>query len=468
MDQLNKKARQILQAPEVKDLYKKFSRTHEGGLDAERDQEDVSYLGSLLYMFGNSPELKAIQKENKAAINNILKTWKGRENEPGLVTDIVTVSSEHLNRLFNKALELKAAGLPVVVWPEGMKQEEAERYLAIANNQGYINFRDLQAKGGYIMEPGKWPEADISGGRVNGKAIMKPAKVSPVIKEPLLLEMQETMNKKVLDLAKQGDLAADVFDIITAKWLKEAKYHESAVIITADEILEARGLKKKLGGSGRRGGYKEEWRQQIAEQIDHLSHQWITIAEMEVVKIVKGKRKVVKWRGEGRALSMDIRLGQERLDGTLDTYAWKIRPGIFSEHLFGPGRQTALLSNKALEYDHYRQTWEKRLARYLAYLWRIDENRTREGLLVKTLLDKAGEEVNKRFPGRTRDRLEKALDQLQADGVITAWQYENIEEEKLKGQQWWRKWLELKILLTAPPAILQQYSQIERPKGNKR
>jgi hypothetical protein len=41
----------------------------------------------------------------------------------------------------------------------------------------------------------------------------------------------------------------------------------------------------------------------------------------------------------------------------MDVERFIFRPGkVFAHFLFGPGRQTALLSAKALHYDPYRQT----------------------------------------------------------------------------------------------------------------
>jgi hypothetical protein len=340
-------------------------------------------------------------------------------------------------------------------------QDEAEDYLSTSSNQAFVIFREKMAKGLYEFPPGEFPRLDICGGKVKGWAIIKPENVSPVINEQLKAELQETMRRKVLDIAKRGDLAADVFTIITAKWLREARHDEAMITITADEIMEARGLKKQKAGSGRRGGYKEEWRQEIAEQIDTLSQHWIVIGEMDVWQEVKGKRKKVKWQGEGRAINLDMRYGQARVDGSTDAFAWYIRPGsVFSRFLFGPGRETALLSCKALQYDYYRQKLEKRLAYYLAYIWRIDEGRTLEGLLARTLLEKAGMEVDKRQPSRTRDRLHKALDQLKEDAVISWWEYEDPAQATAADRQWAKRWVDAKILIEAPEAITKHYLPI--------
>lgn len=341
----------------------------------------------------------------------------------------------------------------------------SEDFLNTSSSPLYHLFRKKIAQGDFKTEHGEpWPAADLGSSKVTSKAYIKPDGDGALYGESLL-EMQEAMKNKVMDLAKKGDLAADVFDTITAKWLNEAGHFEAMINITADDFLKARGLKAKKAGSGRRGGYEEEQRQEIQEQIDTLSYTWITVHEMEITEEVNGKRKKTKWRGESKAIDLSSRFGQVKLDGSVDAYAWRIRPGdVFAKFLFGPGRQVALLSTKALQYDHYRQKWEKRLARYLAWIWRIDTGRTQEGISVKTLINAVGEEINKGRPNRTKDRLETALDQLEKDGVISLWDYEIKNPSLYERRGWWREWLELKIIITAPQEILNQYKVLNDAK----
>ena len=67
----------------------------------------------------------------------------------------------------------------------------------------------------------------------------------------------------------------------------------------------------------------------------------------------------------------------------------------------------------------YRQTWEKRLARYLSYQWRCKahEGRYWQPFRVATLLAAVGAELDQRKPSRTRERLEKAPETLLAGRV---------------------------------------------------
>jgi len=330
-------------------------------------------------------------------------------------------------------------------------------FISTASSKLYQGFRDKFASGAFDTSK-DWPEATIEGKDINSKVQLAPD-VGPIVSDNEVIRLQEVMREKVIELSKQGDLAADVFDIITSKWLREARNHDSMIDISVDEILEARGLKQKGRGGGVYSGYDDDQRAAVVKHVEILSYAWIQVFEMEVTEIVKGKRKRTKWRGESKALNVSSRFGQVKLDGRVDPHLWHIRPGdVFSKFLFGPGRQTALLSCKALEYDYYKQKWEKRLTRYICWQWRIDERQIRRR--VATLIEAIEENINKRFPKRTKDRLEKALDQLQADGVIKSWKYEKFNPGMMSRRGWWKQWQDCIITFTAPQDVLNHYSGV--------
>ncbi len=345
-----------------------------------------------------------------------------------------------------------------------MEREKCKKdFIETCNTNLYQIFRGKIATADFELEDGeKWHKAELVSNSIIAKACIVPDEEVHMNNEAVLNELQESMRSKVQDLAKHGDLAVDVIDIIIGKWLKEANHFEAMIDITADDFLEARGIKKKVNSSGRRGGYTKSQRRDIQEMIDCLSSIWIKVTEMDVIQVINDKRKKEKWRGEGKAIVLSSRMGKVNDDGSIDSFAWRVRPGdMFAKFLFGVGRQTALLSQKALNYDPYRQKWEKRLTRYFAYLWRVSLSRTKEGLLVKTLIKNAGMEIDKSRPKRTLDRLEDALNRLKKDGVITDWKYENPSVCELRKRGWWREWLNQKVIITAPAEIIGQYESIK-------
>ena len=69
-----------------------------------------------------------------------------------------------------------------------------------------------------------------------------------------------------------------------------------------------------------------------------------------------------------------------------------------------------------------------------------------------------------RNPQRTRVRLEKALDQLQQDKVIKAWDYStgrNSIDKTLPAKSWLGTWLEATIQITPPDDITAHYATLK-------
>jgi hypothetical protein len=469
--ELGQKVAQLLEVEEVKSIYDRLMKNPR---IQERILDPVFMLAFLLVRYVEGPDMRTLENDYDLLIKDVPQEDRQRIplDSPGNIKQAITRIDRYVKQtdllftlieiVFDKALELHAAGKLIITWPAGLEAEEIlNDYEMVANSPVHYNFRNALARGQFFDNEQGWPAADISGKTFKGKAYFKD-NIGLTTKTEALTELQEAMKEKVLGLGRHGDLCADVFDIIIAKWLQQARHEHDTVKIRADEFLLARGLKARLQ-KGKRGGFEDEQRKAIAEQIDYLDQAWVTVREMEVIRETdSGKRKKEKWREDRKALHIDGKTGQERLDGSLSVSQWEVMPGrIFAPFLFGPGRQTALLSCKALEYDFYRQKWEKRIARYLAWLWRINRGNKKEGLRVQTLLDAASQEIDQARPGRTRGRLEKALEQLQADGVITAWEYENFNDSITARRGWWQQWLESKVILTAPEELTQHYQQIE-------
>jgi len=280
---------------------------------------------------------------------------------------------------------------------------------------------------------------------------------------PNYSETHQRMAELVMSM---GDLTADVLDIISAAWINQATNPGATIDITADDFLSYRGLQPQKSGSGRRGGYKNKARQEIASQIEILENMWLVVSEMtayEEFETKNGKRRMPrKWQGESRVIIVSNRVRQVKLDGTTEEpFAWRIGLGdCLTYFLLGLGRQTALLSQKALNYDPDKQKWEKRLTRYLSWLWRIN-SQNRKPLTVSTIITKGiMESVDIKNPSRTKERLEKALDRLVSDKIISAWQYEREDETIVGKRGWIANWLQWKVVVEPPQVIIDQYAKI--------
>ncbi len=346
---------------------------------------------------------------------------------------------------------------------------EGAPYLAVGSSAAYHALREKLARPGTFqrVEGSPWPTALIDETAARGQAQLRPAAADET---PLL--PPEDVEAWARQMWRHRDelspLDADALDALAHRWLQEARHPEAAVTVDVDELLALRGLKPKQGGQGRRGGYEPEQRREMLLALAHVQNVWLTMAELDVTEEdAKGRRRrTTKQAVQSRPFVITDRMGQVRLDGSLDVQAIIFRPGVvFGLFLWGPGRQTALLSAKALHFDPYRQAPEKALTRWLSWQWRI---RAKHGAYtdpyrVATLLEAAGETLDHGRPTRTRERLERTLDALQAAGIAASWQYDRWDESTTHRRGWADTWLQATVLIEPPDLIRDHYRTINHP-----
>lgn len=263
-----------------------------------------------------------------------------------------------------------------------------------------------------------------------------------------------------------SQLDADTLDALCILWMRDAKHPEDFVTIPIDAIPELRGLRQKKGGSGRRGGYGPEQRREHAGSLRRVQHLHLRMDELALYldngsKTKRGRRETR--RGvEGPAFFITL-MGQAQLDGSLDVDSIRFLPGpAFMLYLWGPGRQTALIDAKILRYDPYRQEQEKRLGRYLSWLWKIRSNTGTysKALRVSTLMESARIELTERVikkPSLALQRLEKTLDTLQQDGVIRSWRYKSWRLNTAPARGWLEPWLQELVIIEPPASVVSYY-----------
>ena len=334
----------------------------------------------------------------------------------------------------------------------------------VMNNAPYQSVRELFYKP--CFQPNEsflWPTAQLVKGSVEGILQIK-----PLIKDHYSFNKDHSIVKDTWEEAQSlTDLGADIFDALCTFFLSKAKHFNDIVDIQLDDLLAIRGLKQKLGGEGRRGGYEEKQRHQTLKALSVIQKFWIDLNKT----VIYEKGKPVETSLQGRAFIFVDQHGRE-YPITEESIGKKIRykvDQVFAKYLFGSGRQVALLPLKVLHYDPYRKTWEKRLTRYLSWRWRIQ---ARKGEFIQpnkisTLLDAIGVEINERTPSRTRERLEKGLDTLQQDGVIGSWYYEKWNEAIADQKGWGRIWINSTIIIDPPEYIKEQYRSIKKGQQGK-
>lgn len=277
-------------------------------------------------------------------------------------------------------------------------------------------------------------------------------------------EMEALAGEMLRQASQLSELEADVLDALCHIWMQQAQHPQSRAVIDVDALLGLRGLKPKKGGSGRRGGYMPEQRREMLQALTRIQNLWLRIDELTTYadngSTSKKKRRETRRGVTGPAFILTGAGGQVRLDGSLDVDRVSFTPGdVLALYLWGPGRQVALLSEKALRYDPYRQAPEKALTRYLSYLWRVRATKGtyRDPLRVSTLLEQSRIALDER-PDRKRSRLEKALDTLQEDGVIASWRYDGWELGDAPARGWADAWLQALVIIEPPAAIPAHYA----------
>ncbi len=343
-----------------------------------------------------------------------------------------------------------------------------EGHLRVMSSAHYHALREALYKRTFVQVDGTpWPTAQLDKGNALGHAQLRPliADAQPVMPAEEVERLAAIMWRQREELS---DLDADALDALSALWLHQARSIQDRAVADVNELLAMRGIKPKLSGQGRRGGYSPEQRAEMMRALSHIQNLWLNMAEIEVYEDNgRGgrRRKPIKKAVQSRPFVITDQTGQLRMDGYLDVDRFIFRPGeVFAYFLMGPGHQTALLSAKALKYDYYRQVWEKRLARYLSWQWRT-QARTGEYLRpyrVITLIEAVGEGVNHRKPSLTRDRLEKALDVLQSDEVVRMWQYDRWDESAASSRGWVHEWVQATVLIEPPEVVKEQYQRLER------
>ena len=261
------------------------------------------------------------------------------------------------------------------------------------------------------------------------------------------------------------DLASDVLLVCLAQWATPGRGMGEAVWVTPEDVLGARGVRQKhyRGEPGNwRRGHRTEDRMAVGLALARLDALWLEF-DVEVVP-GRDRRVARRLRHESKVLAMLDALVETDDFGNRVVLGARVKPGGWAEqfsrsHL----HQWGLLARRALEYDPFRRQAEKRLAKFLAFHYRLNIRHSPEAvkLRVGTLLQIAGLEVEAANPQRTRDRLERALRRLEADDIVAAWAYDAPTDLPSRG--WFSTWAECTIRIEPPGEIVAQYARLGAP-----
>ena len=232
----------------------------------------------------------------------------------------------------------------------------------------------------------------------------------------------------------------------------------------ASNFLDYRGVQPRMqadtpGGAKRRAGHRQEDIADVGKSVDRISNIWMTISqfiEEETAGTTSRRKRRTRreYSHRGRLLSIEEAWTQRELatDEPGIELGWKMRAGSWLKiFLESPNRQVASLCQKTLQYDPYREQWEKRLSRYLLFHLRMNARGStvvfnRE---IGKLLKELSLPIEEERPQRTRDRFEKALNRLVEDRQIDVWQYK--AEVQLPTRHWLGTWLKQNITVYVAP-----------------
>ena len=276
------------------------------------------------------------------------------------------------------------------------------------------------------------------------------------------------------------DLDNDVLLAMIAHLIKCAE-KDGSTWFFASNFLDYRGVKPIMkhdtpSGHARRAGHRQKDIAEVGKSVERIGNIWMIINQVIEEETAgatsrRKRRKRKEYSHRGRLLCIEEAWTQRELATNEPgiEIGWKMRAGSWLKvFLESPNRQVAYLCQKTLQYDPYREHWEKRLSRYLMFHLRMNAGGSsvmfnRE---IGKLLKELSLPIDERFPQRTRDCFEKALTKLVEDRQIDAWQYK--AEVQLPTRNWLGTWLEQSITVYVAPTKPIPVEQEDEARASKR
>lgn len=136
-----------------------------------------------------------------------------------------------------------------------------------------------------------WPVAELQKSTIEGMVQLKPVGGECEADEEWLVKKAWQQHGHL------SELTVDVYDALCGFFLSKARHHRDFVEIQLDDLLAIRGIKPKLSGNGRRGGFEADQRQQILEALSIIQSLWIDLKKA----VIYEKGKAVQMQLRGRA-----------------------------------------------------------------------------------------------------------------------------------------------------------------------
>jgi hypothetical protein len=258
---------------------------------------------------------------------------------------------------------------------------------------------------------------------------------------------------KVLEqLSRLSDATADIFDIMNNLWARNATNQDKSVLISSADVCASMGyLPQKTSDGTNRSAYRKKQLRMVAEQVSLLSTMKITVRTHDTEEYIH--------RGITNAINISSHIEQtNKKTGEVMQVKWYYAPGdIFKDTLYS-NRGREFLTEKILSFDSYHFKYEKRLARYLCHKFslHIPDNIFK----VSDLLSVTKMTINHRYKVRNQEALERVLDNLQSESVISSWTYQTYTDVDHK-RGWFDNWIDTNIIIIPPRSLLLQYKELD-------
>lgn len=328
-----------------------------------------------------------------------------------------------------------------------------------------------------IAKPEEWQQVagEKEGELILSHAISKPSGTTftqvrrevsdPTQRDAVLAKMWEQVKRF-------SDLHSDIYLAMVVQLKMGKKDEQGFTWITADQLLDYRGIKRKENPGDLpthpTGGHRMERREEVAGCVGDMQDVFIKIQELEIIDDAASGNKRRLPKTTLNRLSRLFIFGDVVTHNTLPldgpsksiTIAWQFRESAWMlPFLDGPNRFTGILFKKILNYDPFHEVWEKRLSKHFLFWLRTNARHTlKPSVTIGTLLEEYNLEIDERNPQRTRDRFEKAMNRLQSDGLLI-WRYK--DELHLPARKWLPTWMAMQITVEDPPIIKSQYLRIQ-------
>ncbi|MGN7403210.1 helix-turn-helix domain-containing protein [Cytobacillus praedii] len=214
--------------------------------------------------------------------------------------------------------------------------------------------------------------------------------------------------------------------------------------------------------------FKEEDRFKIMQQVMNLDMTWVAFSEdNKELKIING---VMPTENELYEFQDYVKLFDiNRVNHAFDkkTGEYKGIYGVYikpSEYLrpflreIRNEKQFAAISLKLVQYTVNRQPVAKNLGEFIAWMFKIASNTHKADIIaiqhkVSTLIKEAGLTTSK--VASLRESLEKGLDTLLDDRIISGWSYKDLDPDIIGKPGYKKKWLNSTIIIDAPKNVIE-------------